>query len=91
MEVELSDRARRVIEQQVADGDFANAGEAIEESVRLLEEQHDAYIADVNATLDEAYPSIERGDVRDDGPAMFERIRERVRRKTAATLDEGDR
>ena len=43
MEVELSAKAQRVIEERVAVGDFASAAQAIEEAVRLLDEQHAAY------------------------------------------------
>jgi putative addiction module CopG family antidote len=84
MEVELSDRARKVIEGRVADGDFANAAEAIEEAVRLLEEEHARYIARVNVMLDEAYASLDRGDVREGGPEFFEALRERIRARAAA-------
>jgi putative addiction module CopG family antidote len=88
MEVELSDRARKVIEQRVADGDFANAAEAIEEAVRLLEEQHAAEVARLRTLVQEGIRSSEEGTPIEVTPAFYEAIRERIRAR-AVTLDKG--
>jgi antitoxin ParD1/3/4 len=64
MNITLKPEQEKLIQQQVALGRFSSADEAVERALQLLHEEYDeAWIADVQAKVDEAKAAAERGEV----------------------------
>jgi antitoxin ParD1/3/4 len=64
MNITLKPEQEKLIQQQVALGRFSSADEALERALQLLHEEYDeAWLADVQAKVDEAKVSVERGEV----------------------------
>jgi antitoxin ParD1/3/4 len=64
MNITLKPEQERLIQQQVALGRFRSTDEALDRALQLLhEEYNEVWIAEVQAKVDEAKVSAERGEV----------------------------
>lgn len=86
MEVQLSDAARDAIMRRVANGDFPSADAAVDEAVRVLEEQHQDYVRYAQEAIDEGEADIKAGRVVEATPEFYESIRQRVKERIERRL-----
>ena len=73
LNVSLTPRQRRLVDDRVASGRYESASEVVREGLRALEEREritGAYWADVRAKLAEAKASVARGEGLEGTPAM---------------------
>jgi antitoxin ParD1/3/4 len=69
------------IEERVASGRFATAGEVVREGLRLLEEreqQREAVLAELRKEIEIGVEQAKAGDF-SDGRAFFEQLRQKIR------------
>lgn len=69
------------VEERVASGRFATAGEVVREGLRLLEEreqEREAVLAELRKEIEIGVEHAKAGDV-SDGRAFFEHLRQKIR------------
>ena len=79
--VTLSPELEAFIEERVAAGRFATAGEAVREGLRLLEEREqgrDAVLAELRDEIELGVEQAKAGKL-SDGRAFFEQLRQKIR------------
>lgn len=79
--VTLPPELETFIEERVAAGRFATAGEAIREGLRLLEEreqEREAVLAELRQEIEIGVEQAKAGQLRD-GRAFFEQLRQKIR------------
>jgi antitoxin ParD1/3/4 len=82
--VTLPPELEAFIEERVAAGRFATAGEAVREGLRLLEQheqQRDAVLADLRQEIETGVEQAKAGKLTD-GRAFFEQLRLKIRSKS---------
>ena len=83
MDVQLSSDAQAVIDEKVASGEFASPEAVIDEALRLLSARDREYGEWLRAAVAKGEESIAAGRVIPVDEAFWERIRERVRVRSA--------
>ncbi len=79
--VTLSPELEAFIEERVAAGRFATAGEAVREGLRLLEErvqEREAVLAELRDEIELGVEQAKAGKL-SDGRAFFEQLRQKIR------------
>ena len=79
--VTLSPELEAFIEERVAAGRFATAGEAVREGLRLLEEreqEREAVLAELRGEIELGVEQARAGKL-SDGRAFFEQLRQKIR------------
>ena len=79
--VTLPPELEAFIEERVAAGRFATAGEAVREGLRLLEEreqERESVLAELRQEIEIGVEQAKAGQLRD-GDAFFEQIRQKIR------------
>jgi antitoxin ParD1/3/4 len=79
--VTLPPELEAFIEERVASGRFATAGEAVREGLRLLEEreqEREAVLSELRQEIEVGVEQAKAGEL-SDGRAFFERLRQKVR------------
>jgi antitoxin ParD1/3/4 len=62
MEIALKPEHARMIEEEIARGNFSSAEEVVAEAIDLLARQREAELDDLRKALQEGFDAIERGD-----------------------------
>lgn len=81
--VTLSPELEAFLEERVASGRFATAGEAVREGLRLLEEreqQREAVLTELRHEIEIGVEQAKAGKV-SDGRVFFERLRQKIRQR----------
>jgi antitoxin ParD1/3/4 len=79
--VKLPPELEAFVEERVASGRFATAGEAVREGLRLLEEreqERDAILAELRQEIEIGVEQAKAGKLTDGG-AFFEQLRQKIR------------
>jgi antitoxin ParD1/3/4 len=84
MNVSLTPRLQRLVDDQLASGRYGTASEVVREGLRLIEERDRRLSLDeLRAKIDLGWQQSERGEGRD-GETVFAEMRERLRAKLPA-------
>jgi putative addiction module CopG family antidote len=62
MTIHLKPETEALIQEDVERGQYSSAEEFVEEAVRLLHEEEEAWAKEVNEKIERAYGELERGE-----------------------------
>ena len=80
MEISINEQNQQWLEQKVASGEFATADDVLEKA-RELFAQHDEYLTDLRAKVQEGLESLENGDYTEYADETLHKLFDRVKRR----------